>query len=77
MGDRDSGWLLRRFRLFVAFRYLKARREQAFTSVVTAVSVLGVTVGVAALVIALALLVVLGLQGIRRRLGFGLPELPA
>jgi lipoprotein-releasing system permease protein len=56
MGDRGSGWLLRRFRLFVAFRYLKARRQQAFTSVVTAVSVLGVTVGVAALVIALALL---------------------
>jgi lipoprotein-releasing system permease protein len=35
---------------------LRARRKQAFTSVVTAVSVLGITVGVCALVIALALL---------------------
>jgi len=35
---------------------MKTRRKQAFTSVVTAVSILGVTVGVAALIIALALL---------------------
>ena len=41
------------FRLLLALRYLRARRQQAFTSVVTVVSVLGVIVGVAALIIAL------------------------
>ncbi len=56
MRDSGTGWLTRHFRLFVAFRYMKTRRQQAFTSVVTAVSILGVIVGVAALVIALALL---------------------
>jgi len=56
MRESGTGWLTRHFRLFVAFRYMKTRRQQAFTSVVTAVSVLGVIVGVAALVIALALL---------------------
>lgn len=45
-----------RYELFLALRYLKARRKQAFTSIVSFVSVLGITVGVAALVIALALL---------------------
>src|SRR5512146_3217973 len=43
-----------RFELFVALRYLKAKRRQAAISVVTAISVVGVTAGVAALVIALA-----------------------
>jgi len=56
MRDSGTGWLTWHFRLFVAFRYMKTRRQQAFTSVVTAVSILGVIVGVAALVIALALL---------------------
>ena len=37
-------------------RYLKARRKQAFTSLVSGVSILGIAVGVAALIIALALL---------------------
>ena len=45
-----------RYELFLALRYLRARRKQAFTSIVSFVSVLGITVGVAALVIALALL---------------------
>src|SRR5713226_4459727 len=44
-----------RFELFVALRYLKAKRRQAVISVVTAISVLGVTAGVAALVVALAI----------------------
>jgi lipoprotein-releasing system permease protein len=44
-----------RFELFVALRYLKAKRRQAALSVVTAISVVGVTAGVAALVIALAI----------------------
>ncbi len=45
-----------RYELFVARRYLTARRKQAFISVITAVSVLGIAIGVAALVIAIALI---------------------
>ncbi len=44
------------FELYVAIRYLLARRRQAFISVISAVSALGVTVGVMALVIALSLM---------------------
>jgi lipoprotein-releasing system permease protein len=43
------------FELYVALRYLLARRRQAFISVISSISTLGVTVGVMALVIALAL----------------------
>jgi lipoprotein-releasing system permease protein len=46
---------MRRFELFVALRYLRARRKQAFISIVTLISVIGVTAGVTALIIALAL----------------------
>ena len=41
------------YELFVALRYLFARRKQAFISVISLVSMLGVSVGVMALVIAL------------------------
>ena len=44
------------FEMFVARRYLTARRKQAFISVITSISILGVTIGVAALVIAIALI---------------------
>ncbi|MCC7008374.1 MAG: ABC transporter permease [Acidobacteria bacterium] len=44
------------FAWFVARRYLTARRRQAFISVISAVSILGVGVGVMALIIALALM---------------------
>ena len=44
------------FELYVATRYLLAKRRQAFISVISAVSALGVTVGVMALVIVLALM---------------------
>jgi lipoprotein-releasing system permease protein len=44
------------FELFVARRYLTARRKQAFISVITAISILGIMIGVAALVIAIALI---------------------
>jgi len=44
-----------RFEFFVALRYLKAKRRQAALSVVTAISVVGVMAGVAALVIALSI----------------------
>jgi len=49
------------FELQVALRYLLAKRRQVFISVISLVSTLGVTVGVAALVISLALMT--GLQG--------------
>jgi lipoprotein-releasing system permease protein len=44
-----------RFELFVAARYLKAKRRQAVVGVVTTISIVGVAAGVAALVIALAI----------------------
>jgi lipoprotein-releasing system permease protein len=44
-----------KFELFVALRYLKAKRKQTMVSVISAISVLGITAGVMALVIALAL----------------------
>jgi len=44
-----------RFEFFVALRYLKARRKQAVISVVTFISILGVTAGVTALIVALAM----------------------
>ncbi|HEX9902290.1 MAG TPA: ABC transporter permease [Acidobacteriota bacterium] len=49
------------FELFVARRYLTAKRKQAFISVITFISVLGISIGVAALIIALALIT--GFQG--------------
>ena len=48
------------FELHIAFRYLLAKRKQAFISVISLISTLGVAVGVAAVVIALA--VMTGLQ---------------
>jgi lipoprotein-releasing system permease protein len=49
------------YELFVAWRYLTARRRQAFISLISFVSIAGVAVGVLALVVALALMT--GLQG--------------
>ncbi len=55
------------FELQIALRYLTARRKQAFISLISGISVLGVTVGVMALMIALGLMT--GLQGeIRTRI---------
>jgi lipoprotein-releasing system permease protein len=48
------------FELQVALRYLTARRKQAFISVISSISVLGVVVGVMALMVALGLMT--GLQ---------------
>jgi lipoprotein-releasing system permease protein len=50
-----------KFELFVALRYLLAKRKQAFISLISLISTIGVAVGVMALVIALALMT--GLQG--------------
>jgi len=44
-----------RFELFVAARYLRAKRRQAVVGVVTTISIAGVAAGVAALIIALAI----------------------
>ncbi len=44
-----------RFELFVAARYLRAKRRQAVIGVITGISVLGVAAGVASLIIALAI----------------------
>ena len=50
-----------RFELFIALRYLLARRKQAFISVISLISTVGVGVGVIALIVALALMT--GIQG--------------
>src|SRR5471030_2706365 len=44
-----------RFELFIAARYLRAKRRQAVVGVITGISVLGVGAGVASLIIALAI----------------------
>jgi len=44
-----------RFELFIATRYLRAKRRQAFIGVITGISILGVTAGVASLIVALAI----------------------
>jgi len=44
-----------RFELFIAARYLRARRRQAVVGLITAISVIGVAAGVASLIIALAI----------------------
>jgi lipoprotein-releasing system permease protein len=44
-----------RFELFVAMRYLRAKRRQAVVGVITIISIAGVAAGVASLIIALAI----------------------
>ncbi|HKE32727.1 MAG TPA: FtsX-like permease family protein [Candidatus Angelobacter sp.] len=44
-----------RFELFVAARYLRAKRRQAVVGIITLISVIGVAAGVASLIIALAI----------------------
>jgi lipoprotein-releasing system permease protein len=44
------------FELFLSLRYLRAKRKQAFISVITVISVLGVMVGVMALVVVLSVM---------------------
>lgn len=44
-----------RFELFVAARYLRAKRRQAVISVITVISIIGVAAGVASLIIALSI----------------------
>ena len=76
------------FELFVAFRYLLAKRKQAFISLISFISVIGVGVGVMAVLIAMSLMT--GLQNELRerivgssahvyvmKLGEGFRDLPA
>jgi lipoprotein-releasing system permease protein len=44
-----------RFEFFIASRYLRAKRRQAFIGVITGISILGVAAGVASLIVALAI----------------------
>ncbi len=44
-----------RFELFVAARYLRARRRQAVVGIITVISIAGVAAGVASLIVALAI----------------------
>ncbi|WP_028573706.1 lipoprotein-releasing ABC transporter permease subunit [Desulfonatronovibrio hydrogenovorans] len=44
------------FEFFIALRYLRAKREQAFISVISLVSILGVALGVASLIIVLGVM---------------------
>jgi lipoprotein-releasing system permease protein len=44
-----------RFELFIATRYLRAKRRQAFIGIITAISIVGVAAGVASLIVALAI----------------------
>src|SRR6202522_1862193 len=44
-----------RFELFIASRYLRAKRRQAFIGIITGISIVGVAAGVASLIVALAI----------------------
>ena len=44
------------YELFIGLRYMKAKRKQTFISVITFISILGITVGVTALIIVLSVM---------------------
>lgn len=52
----DRGAVAYPYELFIALRYLRAKRKQTFVSLITFISVAGVAVGVMALTISLALM---------------------
>src|SRR5258708_5841247 len=62
------------FELHVALRYLLAKRKQAFISVISLVSTIGVTVGVMAVIIALSIMTGLQ-QTLRDRILGGTPNI--
>lgn len=74
--------MLSGFERFVAFRYLKPRRKEGFVSVIAILSLLGIAIGVAILIIVMAVMNgfreelinrVLGLNGHLGVYGFGKP----
>ena len=44
------------YELFVSLRYLRAKRKQTFISVISFISISGITLGVAALIVVLAVM---------------------
>ena len=44
------------FETFFSFRYLKAKRKQGFISIITGISILGITIGVMSLIVVLAVM---------------------
>ena len=44
------------YELFISLRYLRARRKQVFVSIITFISIAGIFLGVAALIIVLAVM---------------------
>ena len=44
------------FELFIASRYLRAKRKQAFISVITLISIVGVMMGVMSLIVVLSVM---------------------
>ena len=44
------------YELFVSLRYLRAKRKQTFISVISFISIAGITLGVAALIVVLAVM---------------------
>lgn len=44
------------FEWFVSLRYLRAKRKQTFISVISFISIVGITLGVAALILVLAIM---------------------
>ncbi len=45
-----------KYEWFIALRYLKAKRKQTFISIITFISIAGVTLGVLALIVVLAVM---------------------
>ncbi|MHB9099143.1 MAG: lipoprotein-releasing system transmembrane subunit LolC, partial [Syntrophales bacterium] len=44
------------YELFISLRYLRARRKQVFVSIITFISIAGIFLGVAALIIVIAVM---------------------
>ena len=45
-----------KYEWFIGLRYLKAKRKQTFVSIITVISIVGVTVGVMALIVVLSVM---------------------
>ncbi|MDL2307765.1 ABC transporter permease, partial [Desulfovibrio sp. OttesenSCG-928-C06] len=54
--NRKNYLHLMKFEFFVALRYLRAKRKQSFGNVIASISMLGVAVGVAALIVAMGVM---------------------
>ncbi len=68
------------YEIFIGLRYLKAKRKQTFISIVTFISIIGIMVGVTALIVVLSVMTgfeetlrekILGLNAHVVVLGFG------